>query len=149
MDISHITSQSLRRILNLAVRKDQLVKLVAELEAEITKVFSAAVAPAAKRPAKRTAPTRRAGKRSTPRKAKSGALKARILSLLESAGAEGLKVKEIAEKLGSPAGNISVWFSTTGKKLTRKVEPGRYAIKGGKPASKKAFKLPKAKGKTK
>jgi len=148
MNLSHITSQSLRRILKLAVRKDQLVKLVAELETEISKVFSGAVAPSAKRPAKKTAPARRAGKRSS-RKAKSGALKARILSLLESAGARGLKVKEIAEKLGAPAGNISVWFSTTGKKLTRKVEPGRYAVKGAKPASKKASKLPKAKGKTK
>ena len=149
MDISHITSQSLRRILNLAERKDQLVKLVAELETEITKVFSGVVAPAAKSPAKKSAPARKAGKRSTTRKAKSGALKAKILSLLESAGTGGLKVKEIAEKLGSPAGNISVWFSTTGKKLTRKVKPGRYAIKGAKPASKKATKLPKSKGKSK
>ena len=148
MDISHITSQSLRRILNLTERKDQLVKLVAELENEISKVFSGG-GPASKSPAKKSAPARKAGKRSTTRKAKSGALKAKILSLLESAGTGGLKVKEIAEKLGSPAGNISVWFSTTGKKLTRKVKPGRYAIKGAKPASKKASKLPKAKGKTK
>ena len=69
MDISHITTQSLRRILNLAVRKDQLVKLVAELDTEITKVFSGGVAPGAKSPAKKTAPARRARKRSS-RKAK-------------------------------------------------------------------------------
>lgn len=43
-------------------------------------------------------------------------------------------MKEIAEKLASKPGNIAVWFSTTGKKLVNKVEPGRYAVKGSKPA---------------
>ena len=142
MDLSHITSQSLRRILNLAERKDQLVKLVAELENEITKVFSGVVAPASKSPAKKSAPARKAGKRKSARKAKSGALKAKVLSLLENAGTGGLKVKEIAEKLGVPAANISVWFSTTGKKLTRKLAPGRYAVKGAKPASAPVKALP-------
>ena len=41
-------------------------------------------------------------------------------------------MKEIAEKLGVKAANISVWFSTTGKKLANKIEPGRYAVKGAK-----------------
>lgn len=50
MDITHITSQSLRRILNLTERKDSLVELVAELETEIAKVFSGTVKPPAKNP---------------------------------------------------------------------------------------------------
>jgi len=148
MDLTHITSQSLRRILNLTERKDELVSLVAEVETEISKVLSGVVAPAAKSPAKKNAPIRRDRKHPS-RKAKSGTLKAKILSLLESAGTRGLKVKEIAEKLGAPAGNISVWFSTTGKKLSRKVEPGRYAVKRAKTASKKSSKQPKAKRKAK
>ncbi len=165
MDLTHITSQSLRRLLNLTERKDKLVNLVAEIETEISKAFSGRGATATKTRAKKSAPARRAAKRATSRKAKPGALKARIISLLESAGTGGLKIKEIAEKLGAPAGNISVWFSTTGKKLTRKLEPGRYAVKGAKPSSaplkttagrvkkavkhptKKSFKLPKTKGK--
>ena len=53
MDLSHITSQSLRRILNLTEQKDRLVSLVAELETEISKVFSGGAAPAAKRPVKK------------------------------------------------------------------------------------------------
>jgi len=135
MDLSHITSQSLRRILNLTERKDQLVNLVAEIESEISNVLSGRFVSAPKKPVKKSVATRKAAKRSTSRKAKSGTLKAKILSLLENAGTRGLKVKEIAEKLGVPAGNISVWFSTTGKKLTRKLEPGRYAVKGAKPSS--------------
>ena len=53
MDLSHITSQSLRRILNLTEQKDRLVSLVTELETEISKVVSGVAAPAAKRPVKK------------------------------------------------------------------------------------------------
>ncbi len=134
MDLSHITSQSLRRVLNLTERKDQLIALITEIETEISKALSGAVAPAAKAPAKKAAPARKAKKRSSSRKAKSGGLKEKILAVLDGAGSGGLKVKEIAAKVGSPAANVSVWFSTTGKKLTQKLEPGRYAVKGAKAA---------------
>ncbi len=135
MDLSHITSQSLRRILTLTERKDELVKLVAELETEISKVLSGVAAPIVKvAKAPKAAPVRKSRKSRSSGKAKSGGLKGKILSVLESAGAEGLKIKEIAAKVGAPAANVSVWFSTTGKKLTQKLEPGRYAVKGTKPA---------------
>jgi hypothetical protein len=142
MDLSHITSQSLRRVLNLTERKDQLVALIAEIETEISRALSGAVAPAAKAPDKKAAPARKARKRSSSRKAKSGGLKEKILAVLASAGSGGLKVKDIAAKVGSPAPNVSVWFSTTGKKLTQKLEPGRYAIKGAKPAPAPAAPAP-------
>ncbi|MFA7233625.1 MAG: hypothetical protein WC076_05905 [Terrimicrobiaceae bacterium] len=142
MDLSHITSQSLRRILTLTERKDELVELVAKLETEIAKVLSGVVPTAAKSPAKKSVPARGAGKRAASRKVKSSSLKTKILSVLESAGAGGLKVREIAGKVGSPAGNISVWFSTTGKKFTRKLAPGRYAVKGAKPAKARTPALP-------
>lgn len=188
MNLSHITSRSLRRILNLTERKDQLVNLVAELETEISKVLSGIVAPIAKPPAKKTVPARKARKRASSRKTKSGGmkeklpvktvaaaktgktgkrpspLKERILSLLDAAGPKGMRVRDIAAKLGLPGGNVSVWISTTGKKLVSKVEPGVYAARGTKrsspskpsPARKRAkrnksasktFKLRKAKGK--
>lgn len=132
MDLSHITSQSLRRVLNLTERKDQLIALIAEIETEISKALSGAVAPVAKAPVKKAAPAKKARKRTSSPKAKSGGLKEKILAVLDGAGSGGLKVKDIAAKVGSPAANVSVWFSTTGKKLTQKLEPGRYAIKGAK-----------------
>ena len=186
MNLSHITSRSLRRILILTERKDQLVNLVAELEDEISKVVSGIVAPIAKTPAKKALPPRKGRKRASSRKTKSGGLKkklpvkavataragkagkkpsplkGRILSLLDAAGPKGMRVRDIAAKLGLPGGNVSVWISTTGKKLVSKVEPGVYAARGAKasppskpsPARKLAkrnksatFKLRKAKGK--
>lgn len=42
MDIKHITSDSLRRLLGLTERKDQLIKAVADVENEIAKALSGA-----------------------------------------------------------------------------------------------------------
>ena len=44
-------------------------------------------------------------------------LKARILAILRAAGDEGVAVKELSSKLGVTQQDISVWFSSTGKKI--------------------------------
>lgn len=141
MDIKHITSQSLRRLLSLTEKKDKLIKGVEELETEIAKTLKG-VATSVVEVAEVIVPPKRARKTKA---GKAGGLKERILDLLDAAGDEGLRVKEIAEKLGAKAGNISVWFSTTGKKHTRKIKPGRYAAKGS--AKKAATKAKPAKAK--
>ncbi|MCK9361942.1 hypothetical protein M0Q28_07035 [Patescibacteria group bacterium] len=145
MDLTHITSQSLRRVLNLTERKDELVKLVSELETEIAKsltgakaTFGKAFSKAVSKPVSQ--PSKVAKKPAKARKGKRGGLKDRVLALLAAAGDKGLRVKDIASKLGTSTGNVSVWFSTTGKSLTTKLQPGRYAISAGtavdvKPAS--------------
>jgi hypothetical protein len=42
MDIKHITSDSLRRLLSLTEKKDQLIKAVTDVENEIVRVISGA-----------------------------------------------------------------------------------------------------------
>ena len=148
MDISLINSQSLLRLLALAEKKEELLSLVDNIDAAIIATLrggvsvevveiasapaSAAAAPAPvaalKAPAKPAKAKKAKGR-------KSGGLKEKILALLDAAGDEGLRVKDIAVKLGSKPANISVWFSTTGKDITTKVEPGRYAVKGTKTAA--------------
>jgi len=152
MNLSHITSHTLRRLLSLTEKKEQLIKGVEDVETQIAKALKGAatsavevaeaVTPFPPKPKKR-----RKGTKST--KAKSGGLKDRIIALLEAAGGQGLKVKEIARKLGAKPANISVWFSTTGKKHSSKVEPGRYALKGSarKPAKAKPAKAKATKAK--
>ncbi len=154
MDISLINSQSLLRLLSLTERKEELLKLIEELDAAIIQTLRGGVsvieipsAPAV--PAlKPVAAVKAAAKAAKSKKAKGGkssGIKERILALLEAAGSEGLRVKDIAAKLGSKTANISVWFSTTGKKLTTKLEPGRYAVKGSKAVGKKPAKSKKRK----
>ena len=144
MDISLINSQSLLRLLSLTERKEEILQLLGKIDDEIRKTLQGGVsvevleiasapkpaAPALKQVATPKAPAAKPAKAKKARKGKSGGLKERILALLEEAGSRGLRVKEISEKLNAKSGNISVWFSTTGKKLATKVQPGRYAIKG-------------------
>ena len=64
-------------------------------------------------------------KRTFPR----GQLKERIIRALKAAGKSGATVKDLAAKLGTSYGNISVWFRTTAKGVqeVKKVAPGRFA----------------------
>jgi len=146
MNLSHITSQTLRRVLTLTERKDELINLVAEIETEISRTLSGAAAPivsaaekisdsamsAVKPKAKKS---RKTSRKSAGKGGKKGGMKDQILGLLEQAGSQGMRVKDIAAALGKSVGNVSVWFSTTGKKLTHKVSPGLYSILDAKPAS--------------
>lgn len=153
MNVSLINSQSILRLLSLTERKEELLQLLEEIDAEIVRtltvgvsvdVFEIASAPAIAAPApKLTAvktPAAKAGRKA--KSGKTGGTKAKILALLEEAGAEGLHIKDIAAKLGSKTGNISVWFSTTGKNITTKVAPGRFAKKGAAPAKSVAAPKP-------
>lgn len=150
MDIKHITSDSLRRLLSLTTKKEQLIKAVSDVENQIAKTLKGAATTAVE-VAEAVTPFKPAKKAKKAGGGRSGGLKDRVLALLEAAGDEGLRVKDIAAKLGSTPGNISVWFSTTGKSLTTKVEPGRYTTKGVKKAAvpTKAAKPAKAKKKSK
>ena len=147
MDIKHITSDSLRRLLSLTTKKEQLIKAVSDVENEIASALKGAATTAVE-VAEAVTPFKPKKKS---KGSKPGSLKDRILALLEAAGDEGVRVKDIAEKLATKPGNIAVWFSTTGKAITKKVAPGRFARKGvaKSPASAKpAKKLRKAKKKS-
>jgi len=136
MDPKHITSQSLRHLLSLTEKKEQFLKGIEEVENEIAKTLAGAKASVVK--AAETITSSKPARKKAGRKAnagKSAGLKDRILTVLQDAGERGLRVKEIAEKLAAKPGNVAVWFSTTGKKLAKKIEPGRYALKGVKAAA--------------
>lgn len=82
----------------------------------------APVAAKAPRAAKPPAAPKKAGKR--------GAIKEQIVAALQKSGAKGVSVKDLSEKLGVKAGNIHVWFATTGKTVgVEKVAPGVYRLK--------------------
>jgi len=158
MDIKHITSDSLRRLLNLTDKKEKLIQAVSDVEDQIAKALKGAATTTVEVAEALTPFKPASGKKAGKAKGgKRGGLKDRILALLEAAGDEGVRVKDIAEELGSKAANISVWFSTTGKNITTKVEPGRYARKGAKKstvaaqpvAARKTAKPAKAKKKSK
>ena len=149
MDIKHITSASLRRLLSLTDKKAQLIKAVSDVEDQIAKALQGA-ATTTREVVEAVTPksVKKGKKRKKSKGAKPGGLKGRILDLLEAAGDEGVRVRDIAKQLASKPANIAVWFSTTGKNLTKKVEPGRYAIQGAGKAAAPAKRAAKAAKKT-
>ena len=71
-----------------------------------------------------------AAKSAARRPAKRGELKEQILNALKAAGAEGITIKDLSEKLNVKYKNLYIWFVTTGKRVAglRKVAPARYAL---------------------
>ncbi len=62
--------------------------------------------------------------------ARRGELKTQIVAHLTAAGAEGITIKELSERIGTKYKNLYIWFVTTGKRIAgvEKVGPARYRI---------------------
>ncbi len=93
------------------------------------------VAKAAKKPAAKKAA--RTGR---------GELKNQVFAALQSAGAAGVRVKDLAKKLGTKPVNIHAWFHAALKRYpnVQKIEGGHYRLKGKGGAPVKAAKPAKA-----
>jgi DNA-binding transcriptional ArsR family regulator len=79
------------------------------------------------------AQTAKAAKSAASRKVKGkpyGHTRVRILEALGKAGVKGMKVADLARKLGMRYGTVAVWFATTGKKVrgVKKVAPATFAF---------------------
>jgi len=130
MNLSHLTSDTLRNLIPPTEKRDELLKNLQELESEIVSALTGSATAVAEPLVQAKAEGKEnALKAAAKGRSVRGALKGRILALLEEAGTAGLGVQEIADKLGVKVGNVYVWFSSTGKALTAKVAPGRYTVK--------------------
>lgn len=142
MNLQNLTSSDLKEITRLIQKKESLLGEISKIDKQLDSMQPGAK-PKARAAAK--APTRRKRKAKPKAKAKAkkakaaskkpvqrGQTKERILSLLRQAGAKGITVKEVAQKLGSTQNSVGVWFYTTGKKIKeiKKIAPATYAYKG-------------------
>ncbi len=140
MNLTTLTSRDLSRIQKLIERKELLTQQVAEINSEleamesgvsqparvVTHANGAAAAPSARKIAKAVTIKKRKGK--TVR----GQLKEMITGELKSAGNRGMRVKDLAAKLGTSYGNITAFFQSTGKKIKeiKKIGRGQFAWTG-------------------
>jgi hypothetical protein len=137
MSLTTLTSKELSRIQKLIERKEALAEQIVEINSELEAIESGV--PQSARPAVpiiRAAAPPKAAKVAAPavprKKAKvtvRGQLKERITRELKSAGNQGLKVQELATRIGTGYGNITTFFQSTGKKIKeiKKVGPARFA----------------------
>ena len=143
MDLSKIDTSTLESLIKLTKKRDILLDELKKLEAAISGVSSGEKSESAsvvrrkgrgrRRSASPAAEPKPAKTSEAPTSGRRGALKARILAALKSAGDKGVAVKELSAKLGVKNQNVHVWFSSTGKKLgtIQRVGAGRYRLKPG------------------
>jgi hypothetical protein len=142
MDLSKITTSTLEALVKLTRKRDMIVKELRRIEAAITGAYSGRKSEPSTGRRRRGRGRRRAlpaatrvGRISRAQRAggRRGALKARILTALRTAGDKGVAVKELSAKLGVKNQNVHVWFSSTGKKLgtIQRIGAGRYRLKPG------------------
>jgi DNA-binding NarL/FixJ family response regulator len=141
MDLSKITTSTLEALVKLTKKRDMILDELKRIEAAIASAYSGRKSePSVRR--KRGKGRRRSAPAVPSKVAKlseaqaggrRGALKARILAALRTAGDKGVAVKELSAKLGVKNQNVHVWFSSTGKKLgtIQRVGAGRYRLKPG------------------
>lgn len=141
MDLSKITTSTLEALVKLTKKRDMILDELKRIEAAIASAYSGRKSePSVRRkkgrgrrrsaPAVQAKAAKLSGALAGGRR---GALKARILAALRTAGDKGVAVKELSAKLGVKNQNVHVWFSSTGKKLgtIQRVGAGRYRLKPG------------------
>ena len=142
MDLSKITTSTLEALVKLTKKRDTIVKELRRIEAAITGAYSgrkSEPAPGRRRRGRgrrRSLPVATRARKLSGAQAtggRRGALKARILASLRTAGDKGVAVKDLSAKLGVKNQNVHVWFSSTGKKLgtIQRIGAGRYRLKPG------------------
>lgn len=126
MDVTHINSAVLRKLLVLSEKKEDLLNRIKEIDREIAAATQGRLPVAAPK----LGTTAKAYRGARGRR---GALKERIIAILTAAGESGARVKDIASELKIAPQNIHVWFSSTGKKLGifKKISAGHYKIASG------------------
>ncbi|MEO7317646.1 MAG: hypothetical protein ABIZ56_01520 [Chthoniobacteraceae bacterium] len=88
---------------------------------------SVSPAPAKAAPAPKPA---KAPRRRRTKPVKRGTLTAAILEHLKAAGSGGVKIADLADKLGAKYKNVYIWFATTGKKNypIKRIAPATYQL---------------------
>lgn len=128
MSLSQLSSNDLKSIAKLVERKENLLQQVEDIDKQLDR-YQASPAATQSTPARKPRTAAKRGRKPGAKKRR-GAMRDKIVAELESAGSEGVTVKELAEKLGTKPANISVWFYTTGAKIPniKKVAPATYAM---------------------
>jgi hypothetical protein len=140
MSLATLTSKELSRIQELIEQKEVWVQQIAQINSQLEAIESGVSAPAyasgagsratlSPRPRKAAATRPSRGKRG---KTARGELKATVIAELKAAGKEGVRIKDLATRLGTNYGNMSAFFGSTGKKIReiKKVGRGHYTWTG-------------------
>ena len=128
MKLSTLTTPVLKKLLSLHERREDLVKKINQLDAEIAALVGDAPTPAPAARGRKSAakPAATRGRKS----GRGGRTANKIVNALKNAGAKGMTVKQLSEALKIKTQNLYVWFNSTGRKTPgiKKIAPATYAL---------------------
>src|ERR1700731_4522869 len=129
--LRNIPSSVLRKLVRLTERKEGLMAQIQEIDREMIRVQNKFGIPSREGDQRAPVTVSRAPGGSVRRRSKRGALKAKILRALRSAGKKGATVGELSKKLKVPSANLYVWFNGTGRSVPgiRKIGVAKYRLK--------------------
>jgi AraC-like DNA-binding protein len=114
MKLSQLTRSQLERVNKLLEEKESLEAQLAAINDELDSIGGdqgAAIQPKAR--------AIKVGK------AKRGQIKEQVIEILKSSGPSGITLKELSQQLGVNSRRLSIWFTTTGKKVKEIQRLGR------------------------
>lgn len=115
MNLSTLTSEQFRKIVDLLKQREALVAKLNEVEKKLSRLN------AVKSKKERSPKTVRSTQKLS--------LKDEVLQVLAAAGKKGLRVRDLAKTVKRTSQHLSVWFSTAGRKVNglKRVGYGHYA----------------------
>lgn len=121
-----ISSATLRKMVKLSERKEALMSQIQELDRQMIALQEPGSMES--RPSVRF--QRVGGMKTGKPRTQRGALKAKIVGALRTAGARGITVQELSGKLKVKPANLYVWFNGTGRKTkgVKKIGPAKYKL---------------------
>ena len=122
MVLSSLSGTQIRRLIVLIKKKEALQAELANVERLMDGLQNA------------SDPQPRIAESKPRRRRKRVKLKEPILKHLQLAGRAGMTVKQLATEIGAKPGSVSVWFYTTGRKITgiRKVGKATFSFRHAK-----------------
>lgn len=119
MNVSHLSSKDLKKVLRLLERKELHEAKVAQIERQIADLCGDHAG--SSRPRMQTGRILTRGKR--------GHIKDAVVGLLQQSGAAGITLKQICQDLGLSQSRLNSWLHATGKKIDaiKKIGRGQYA----------------------
>jgi hypothetical protein len=128
---TNIPSATLRKMIKLSERKEELMLQIQEIDRRMMRLQRSLRQPSreSRRKARVTFSNASSTRQSRPR-AKRGALKEKIVRMLRDAGRKGATIRELSNKLGTPSANLYVWFNGTGKNVRgiKKIGMAKYRL---------------------
>ena len=128
---TNIPSAVLKQMVKLSERKETLMSQIQEIDRQMIRVQRSIEGQS-------PAPLHQAGSgsirkaRTGRRRTRRGALKESIVQTLRTAGARGITIRELSDKLRVKPANLYVWFNGTGRKTRgiKKMGPAKYRLVG-------------------